>query len=261
MSMSPAQLSALVSLQQNDYATVAVLTAVAYDYVLTFPYEIKYIWSKPWSWVSTLFIFVRYLGVLNLITCSLLGSSFLPGPAKVCEIVYIIDAWVFNLFLGAADCMMMLRVWAMYNRSKPLLRILLTLFFLEIIFSVIGTAINSNPKNVSAPIVKIMDDSFCLVISTPVWTNEATIFQITHGAAMCLLAIIRFVRQSLQMYRATKQWQPNRYMSLLVTQGIFYFFAIFLYSLMNMLSDFGKFPTGGWQMILLIILNYIWRGH
>lgn len=70
-----------------------------------------------------------------------------------------------------------------------------------------------------------MDDSFCLVISTPVGTNEATIFQITHGAAMCLLAIIRFVRQSLQMYRATKQWQPNRYMSLLVTQGIFYFFA------------------------------------
>lgn len=45
--------------------------------------------------------------------------------------------------------MMMLRVWAMYNRSKPLLRILLTFFFLEIIFSVIGTAINSNPKNVS----------------------------------------------------------------------------------------------------------------
>ncbi|KAF8553300.1 hypothetical protein OG21DRAFT_1261554 [Imleria badia] len=64
--MSSALQSALTSLQQSNYTTLAVLTAVGYDYVLTFPNEIEYIWSKRWTWVSTLFVLVRYLGLLNL---------------------------------------------------------------------------------------------------------------------------------------------------------------------------------------------------
>ena len=47
---------------------------------------------------------------------------------------------------------------------------------------------------------------------------------------MCILAIIQFVRQSLQMYRVTKQWQLSKYMNLLVKQGIFYFFVYVLVS-------------------------------
>ena len=47
----------------------------------------------------------------------------------------------------------------------------------------------------------------------------------TNGAVVCTLAIFQFVRQSLQMYHATKQWQLNRYMSLFVKQGLLYFLA------------------------------------
>ncbi|KAF8548550.1 hypothetical protein OG21DRAFT_748850 [Imleria badia] len=70
------------SAPQNNYVTVVALTAVGYDYVLTFSDEITYIWSKPWTWVSTLFVLVRYFGLLNLTFISLVGSSFLPGPAE-----------------------------------------------------------------------------------------------------------------------------------------------------------------------------------
>ncbi|KAF8135144.1 hypothetical protein EV363DRAFT_1557624 [Boletus edulis] len=264
--MSSQLVYGLTSLQQSNYATLAVLTAVGYDYVLTFPDEVRYIWvskqllvkggvfltksqSKPWTWVSTLFIFVRYLGLLNLITCSLLGSSFLPGPTKaflVCpihgcsqgEIVYTIDMWTYNIFLGAADLVMMLRVWAMYNRSRLILAVLLILFFLEIIPSILYAVIDSNPKNLSAPVIQITDFSYCLVLPIAVWTDETAAFQITHGAVMCTLAIFQFVGQLL----------PN---------GIIYFFAIFLFNLMEMLAVAGEFPTGGWQMILSIILEYV----
>ena len=75
-----------------------------------------------------------------------------------------------------------------------------------------------------AATIQILDFSFCVVGSTSlIWTKVATILQITHGAAMCMLALVRFVRQSLQMYPATKQWQINRYMGLLVREGILYF--------------------------------------
>ncbi|KAF8547042.1 hypothetical protein OG21DRAFT_1517669 [Imleria badia] len=52
--MSSALQSALTNLQQNNYLSLAMLIAAAYDYVLTFSDEIEYIWTKPWSWVSTL---------------------------------------------------------------------------------------------------------------------------------------------------------------------------------------------------------------
>ncbi|KAF8545985.1 hypothetical protein OG21DRAFT_1518414, partial [Imleria badia] len=56
--MSSALQSALTNLQQNNYLSLAMLVAAAYDYVLTFSDEIEYIWTKPWTWVSTLFILV-----------------------------------------------------------------------------------------------------------------------------------------------------------------------------------------------------------
>ena len=46
--------------------------------------------------------------------------------------------------------MMILRVWAMYYRSKLILCVILTLFSLEVIASIVGAAMNSYPKNVSS---------------------------------------------------------------------------------------------------------------
>ena len=114
-----------------------------------------------------------------------------------------------------------------------------------------------------------------------------SILQLTHGAALCTLAIFQSVRQSLQMYHVTKQWQLNRYMTLLVKQGILYFFvcvpvssfppllpchptsrlptsltetfchSVFLFSFLNVLGASGKLPTGGWQLDLLTILQCV----
>lgn len=49
--------------------------------------------------------------------------------------------------LIVAKVLMILRVWAMYNRSKLVLGILLSLFSLEIVSTVVAASINSNPNN------------------------------------------------------------------------------------------------------------------
>lgn len=51
--------------------------------------------------------------------------------------------------LSVATVVMILRVWAMYNRSRLILYILLVSFVLEIISVIIGTAIHSVPRNLS----------------------------------------------------------------------------------------------------------------
>ncbi|KAF8135139.1 hypothetical protein EV363DRAFT_1322588 [Boletus edulis] len=71
MSESSVLQSMLASFRQNDYVTVTILTTVGYDYVLTFSNEVEYIWSKPWTWVSALFVCVRYFGLCNLVISAL----------------------------------------------------------------------------------------------------------------------------------------------------------------------------------------------
>ena len=49
--------------------------------------------------------------------------------------------------------------------------------------------------------------------------------QITLAAFMCLLVAARFVRESVQMYSVAKCFQLNRYINLLVKEGMIYFLS------------------------------------
>lgn len=51
------------------------------------------------------------------------------------------------------------------------------------------------------------------------------ISQIVLGSSMCLLVARQFIKESLQTYKATKQFRPNRYMMLLGREGTIYFLA------------------------------------
>ncbi|KAF8553941.1 hypothetical protein OG21DRAFT_1164412 [Imleria badia] len=267
--MSPALQSTLTTIRQNDYVALGIITAIGYDYVLTFSNEIEYIWNKPWTCVSMLFILVRYCGLSAFMIGIFLGSSFLPGPEKVfsirhqwrtsilkcvpidvCRIITVITGWTFIVFVGAADVTMILRVWAMYNRSRRILSALLILFFPASIVIVITAAIKSDPRNLSVVTIQILDVTFCTVQPIPlIWTKAAAILGIAHGTMMCSFVIARFVKDSVEMYRATKQWQLSQYMSLLV--------SIFLFALVNALGALGKLPTEAWRKDLLIILEYV----
>ncbi|KAN0092673.1 hypothetical protein V8E55_003457 [Tylopilus felleus] len=81
--MSSAAQFALLTLLQNDDVSVAMLTTVGYDYLLTFSDEIEYIWTKPWTWVSTLFVLVRYAGLCSFITTAIIGCSLVPDIPMV----------------------------------------------------------------------------------------------------------------------------------------------------------------------------------
>ena len=150
-------------------------------------------------------------------------------------------------------------------------------------------AVPSHPTCRSLAVtIPILDFSVCFVDPTSfVWGEVIAILQITHGAVMCILAIGKFVRESHEMYRATKQWKLNQYMGLLVKQGIFYFlvyvlshafppcpplppglankpitnrtirYSNLLFSLINVLVVLGNLPTGESQLIAIAVLQYV----
>ncbi|KAH0836814.1 hypothetical protein J3R83DRAFT_8579, partial [Lanmaoa asiatica] len=160
-------------------------------------------------------------------------------------IMYLVAQWAFQIFLTVADrellhlltlfpptlisitVVMILRVYAMWNRSKWILWVLLFIHVSQVIVSSLFAGIYYNPNTyISVTVDRFLDFSFCNIS----WNNVPALLNMYSeiprfilGALLLLLAVIQTLQQSVEMYKATKQWQPNRYMQLLVRDGIIYF--------------------------------------
>lgn len=136
---------------------------------------------------------------------------------------------------------------------------------------------------------QVLDLSFCeLGLYSLTWDQVSEITQLVHAAVMCMLVIIQFTRQSLQMYTVTKQWRLNQFMNLLVMEGVLYFLmyvfissclasshppfhktngtneesmifrdSVLLWDLVSILVAWGKVSIAGWQTIPISIMEAV----
>jgi len=189
---------------------------------------------------------IRYLGLCGFIIASFMRTTFLPGPAKLCWVLEIINIWVFVVYICAADFVMILRIWAMYNRSKIILGVLLTSYLGEIIPSTISIIFYSYPKNFAMIVNQILDIPFCSLsaISGSLY-KASNLSQLVHAVVMYTLVIIQFTIRSVEMYRATKKWRIGPFINLLVMEGMVYFFAILMWDLIDTLYVLGNLSAVG----------------
>ncbi|KAF8119664.1 hypothetical protein EV363DRAFT_1196382 [Boletus edulis] len=247
--------STLQLLVLNNYLSLVIVTAVVYDYVLAFSGEVEYVWCRSWSWVSTMFVVVRYIGLYWIVTAALIGSSFVPGPLEVSKILLLSYPWTFLVFLSTADLLMILRVYAIWNRSRTVLCVLVLVFVIQTIITVVVDGIYNN-NNASVTIIRVLDFSLC----APLYSNVSLVPGVYYaaprlvlGALLAILAVFQTLKQSFEMYKATKQWQPNRYMQKLVKDGIFYFIVYVPMSLCPFSSSpFARLPA---QILTMYILH------
>ena len=134
--------------------------------------------------------------------------------------------------------------------------------------------------NYTAATVQVLRFSFCTQLETtlPISSDTIDFVQISLGALMCLLVVIQCAREALQMYKARRNFRMNRYMNLLVREGMIYFLAyvnistfifhpdklmaniadsILTFALVNVLVNAGDVPMIGWRAILAGVMNYI----
>ncbi|KAF8414595.1 hypothetical protein L210DRAFT_3591477 [Boletus edulis BED1] len=189
------------------------------------------------------------------------GSSFVPGPVETCKdivyhnikmkrgyfkgkVVYFTWTWSFVVFLSAADLVIILRVYAMWNRSRTILYGLLIIYVLQFITTVIFYGIYDNPNtHLSITVMRIVDFSVCFgsFVDFPLVAIMIILVpRCVLAVTLLILAVFQTVKQSFQMYRATKQWQPNRYMHQLAGDGILYFFASIV---VDIVGAFGGVPA------------------
>lgn len=87
-------------------------------------------------------------------------------------------------------------------------------------------------------VVQIQDFSVCIVamnnldINPLSLTYASIIPRIVFGITIFTLALTQTLKESVGMYKATKRWQLNQYVKLLVKDGILYFLVyVFLLSI------------------------------
>jgi len=135
---------------------------------------------------------------------------------------------------------MILRVYAMWNQSKRILYILLVIYVPQVMVSFIFTGIYVNSNTyLQVTVVQVIHFSFCYspVTGSPqTFLCDATL-RFVLSATLLILAVFQTLKQSVGMYKATKQWQPNRYMQQLVRDGIFYFLVNVVYNISILLED------------------------
>jgi len=219
---------------------VIIITIVGYDYILTFSDEIKNVWQKPWTWVSTLFVIIRYIGLLETCILAVVGGILLPGPVAACTALIVIGDWGYMVFLAAADLVMILRVYALWGHNKVVLAILMFIWVAQVVISGLWEILYFGPgRTLSATVSQVLDYKFCTYASTAVGAPAdrwRTLPRFCLGAALLVLAVIPTLRYSLEMYKVTKTWQSNRPIKLLVREGAVYFVVNLLYNIVNSIT-------------------------
>ncbi|TFK44836.1 hypothetical protein BDQ12DRAFT_673655 [Crucibulum laeve] len=130
------------SLQGASYAGLAF---TSWEVLITLPEEADYIWIYPLrlTLIKSLYLFCRYFALLvqiaNTMFARLLEARY-PVPSSTCKLWLMYQAFVTYSLLGAVDIILMIRVYAFYNRNRRIGIILLLLLLCRVVLSGLSAA-------------------------------------------------------------------------------------------------------------------------
>lgn len=130
--MSPDTVEYLSNIAGVQYALVGAFVWLVYDYVLCIGLEVKYVWFAPWGLPKILYIWTRYLGLL-LMSLMVWTSSVSNQNPKYCIAFFNIETWGSVWMMGTVSSILLLRIYAMYERSRKVAIFAVTISVSQII--------------------------------------------------------------------------------------------------------------------------------
>ncbi|KAG2147515.1 hypothetical protein DEU56DRAFT_126715 [Suillus clintonianus] len=133
----------VADLQISKYTNIGGLAILIFDFCITFQDEVHWTWSRPWGSTRVIFTISRYLpfaGAGMTAYAALRVSG--PCPPSLAEnIIHIIS-------IVAAEGLLIIRTWALWEKSKRMLIGLLTYSAATVIAAV---AVNVSPNHQLIP--------------------------------------------------------------------------------------------------------------
>lgn len=214
---------AVADLRWNDNVAVATITLISYEYLLLLHKEVQYVWKRPWSLMSCLYLVVRYLGLFLALLWACWGGLLYMSESTCYNLVVFME-WGASVYFCFAEAILIWRLYALCNQSKLLLCVLVG-SFLPIVALSLGTDIYlySRPsmfsvKELITPNAKYCTFSFnngpmpAIYTSTPI---------VCYDIFLVVLAATVLVRHFKE--RRAIKLRLNTYMVLIVRYHVIYF--------------------------------------
>ncbi|KAG2749450.1 hypothetical protein P692DRAFT_20803648 [Suillus brevipes Sb2] len=212
------------SLDWNNNISVAAMTSISYDYMLQFEKEVTFVWGRPWSVMTYLYLAVRYFGILVAITCASWGGLFYISEG-VSHGLFLLMQWSFSIYFCLAEVILIWRLYALYNQSKPLLHILVG-FFIPVVALYVGVDafLWSRPSAISMQVQVIIPDikycttSFHIGPMPAIYASIPVIFYDIFLVVLAIAALGKHLKE-----RRGLGVRPNIYVIMIVRYHVLYF--------------------------------------
>ncbi|KAF9445267.1 hypothetical protein P691DRAFT_735258 [Macrolepiota fuliginosa MF-IS2] len=255
----------------GKYFQLAAFVMLVYDHLLTFGQEVERVWKQRLSAASVLFLVNRYATILQFV--ALLDAFHNPHWAgQVCNRSVLFEGSSTVALVAVGQLIMILRVFALYERSMRVLVFLMTLWLLQIVISAVGLQTGFPvplPTGLAGCILTGTSPLFPSLWIAPLFTDSAVFFLTLYRTKRYLsnnrnlsspYASFPFrlkipILPSTRSYRATglslnapvetirlMSEVASRTITILVRDGALYFLLIFLANLMNALIYFLAAP-------------------
>ncbi|KAA1477726.1 hypothetical protein DENSPDRAFT_620714 [Dentipellis sp. KUC8613] len=136
----PVTAEALQQILWTKYLFAAALTMLMYDHILSFSTEVETIWTKKKTYPAIFFLTFRYYASLAMVVVSIGFFSTAMTPERCQRWVLFYPLGITLLFALFPSIIMLMRVYALYNRSKLILGGLGIILLIQTIFGIWQTA-------------------------------------------------------------------------------------------------------------------------
>ncbi|KAF8125276.1 hypothetical protein EV363DRAFT_1351256 [Boletus edulis] len=215
--------------QLLDYMLVASAAIVCYDYILTFPRE------------------VRYLGLalaIYIFTGTVISRTLL---------------WTRLIYTIAADMIMILRVSVMFTQPERIRRILFFLYAIVTVNTIVFSAIWYGPHSgfsVKPVVINLEGGTACRAgyARNEIPSAYDGIPRGLFDILLLALAIYRFTKHCNETRDTMGRQKVNKYMMLLLEHSVLYFVLNFSYEALEVGTYFPSTPT------LYLVLVTVYQG-
>ncbi|KAJ7928484.1 hypothetical protein B0H13DRAFT_984361 [Mycena leptocephala] len=197
-------------------SSLAALTFLIYDILITMDDEVRFVWPKPWNRMKFLYLFIRYMPLFVQFSILVIGSpelsphfNFTPHD---CFIWQVYQGVATVLVFAAVDYVLILRVCALYHNNATIRKLVLISFAFEVCGMCVGLGL-------SLPGIKF--DDICLVTSV-----SPTL--LIYGGATLLFQTFLFGLTLVKFVRAVREgWGDTPLVGLVMRDGTWAFIFLF----------------------------------
>ncbi|GJE89045.1 hypothetical protein PsYK624_051350 [Phanerochaete sordida] len=249
----------LVSMLAVSYSEVASVALLTWDIIITLSEEVELIWEKRWTPAKFMYLIARYMPwafQIALLPLNIDGSTGIRFSFMACQRWMTVQAIVLQFIVTAVDVILIMRVYALYNRNLALLGVLSALFLAEV--SALGYILA-----VITPELKFNHD--CFVTASPPLFVAYWIVSLVFETVLFVLTLLKFA------HAVRQGWGRRPVMRDFVSDGTWAYTLLFVTMLVNaLLYKFVRSPLAGicftWLLSVLsfagsrLILNPRRRG-